>query len=89
MESTERAYYQALFHRDFAEARLLYRLIACTNHWSAERVQREGHKCGLYDEASECDPWAALPQDAPAEITETVETLETPVGAGLELVAAG
>jgi len=89
MQSTERAYYQALFHRNFAEARRLYRLIACTHHWSAERVQREGHKCGLYDEASECDPWEAIPQDITTETAETVQTLEIPVPDGIELVAAG
>ena len=58
MESTEREYYQALFRRDFAEARRLYRVLCCGDVWSADRVQRESHKCGIFDEASyDDDSW--------------------------------
>ena len=51
METTERDYYAALFRRDFGAAQRLYREIARTAHWPADRVVREAHKCGLYDAA--------------------------------------
>jgi hypothetical protein len=57
MESTEREYYQALFRRDFAAARRLYRVLCCADVWPADHVQREGHKCGIFDEASYDDSW--------------------------------
>ena len=52
METTmERAYYAALFRRDYGEAQRLYRDLARTQHWTADQVVREGHECGLYDAA--------------------------------------
>lgn len=53
--SEERAYYAALFHRDYTEAQRLYRELVCTDVWTADRVVREGHKCGLYDSADRDD----------------------------------
>lgn len=55
MQITERAYYAALFRRDFAEAQRLYRILACTDFWPADCLRREGHKCGIYDEADRTD----------------------------------
>jgi hypothetical protein len=55
METAVRAYYQALLRRDFLEAQRLYRLVALTDAWSAEALQRESHKCGIYDEADRID----------------------------------
>ena len=55
MESSERAYYTALFRRDFREAQRLYREVACTDAWTPDRVVREAHKCGLYDDADRDD----------------------------------
>jgi hypothetical protein len=55
MESTETAYYAALFRRNYAEAQRLYRELACTEYWTQERLVREGHKCGLYDAADRED----------------------------------
>lgn len=46
----EQDYYNSLFRRDFEEAKRLYRLIAVTKIWSNERLIKEGHKCGIYDE---------------------------------------
>ena len=51
MESAERAYYTALFRRDFREAQRLYREVVCSDAWTPDRVLREAHKCGLYDDA--------------------------------------
>ena len=51
MESSERAYYTALFRRDFREAQRLFREVSCTDAWTPDRMVREAHKCGLYDEA--------------------------------------
>ena len=51
MESAERAYYTALFRRDFREAQRLYREVVCSDVWTPDRVLREAHKCGLYDDA--------------------------------------
>ena len=51
MDSAERAYYTALFRRDFREAQRLYREVVCSDAWTADRVVREAHKCGLYDHA--------------------------------------
>jgi hypothetical protein len=59
MESAERAYYTALFRRDFREAQRLYREIVCSDAWTADRVVREAHKCGVYDEADRDDDYAA------------------------------
>jgi hypothetical protein len=53
MESTERAYYQALFRRDFGEARRLFRVLACSDHWTPDHLLYEGHKCGIFDEGDE------------------------------------
>ena len=51
MDSAERAYYSALFRRDFREAQRLYRELVCTDAWTPDRVVREAHKCGIYDDA--------------------------------------
>ena len=51
MESSERAYYTALFRRDFREAQRLFREVSCTDAWTPDRLVREAHKCGLYDQA--------------------------------------
>ena len=51
MQSAERAYYTALFRRDFREAQRLYREVVCSDAWTADRVVREAHKCGIYDDA--------------------------------------
>ena len=51
IESVERDYYAALFRRDYRQAQRLYWELARTPYWSADRVVREGHKCGLYDAA--------------------------------------
>jgi hypothetical protein len=83
MESTERAYYQALFRRDFGEAQRLYRELACTDVWSADRLVREGHKCGIYDEADRGDvvlvsaPTSVAAVDAPILVAfpDTTETV--------------
>ena len=55
MESAERAYYTALFRRDFREAQRLYREVVCSDAWTPDRVLREAHKCGLYDDADHDD----------------------------------
>ena len=55
MESAERAYYTALFRRDFREAQRLYREVVCSDAWTPDRVVREAHKCGLYDDADRDD----------------------------------
>lgn len=55
MESSERAYYTALFRRDFREAQRLFREVSCTDAWSPDRMVREAHKCGLYDLADHDD----------------------------------
>ncbi len=76
MESTEREYYQALFRRDFGEARRLFRVLAVSDWWEADHVQYEGQKCGVYDEGSYPDEW------------DVVEPAATVVMAGIELPAA-
>ena len=55
MESAERAYYTALFRRDFREAQRLYREVVCSDAWTPDRVVREAHKCGIYDDADHDD----------------------------------
>ena len=70
METIERAYYSALFRRDFREAQRLYRQVACSDSWTPDRLVREGHKCGLYDEADRDDFLDA----APVSITLVTET---------------
>ena len=64
MESTEREYYQALFRRDYAEARRLFRIVSASDHWAADHLQREGHKCGMFDEADGPDGWDVVEADA-------------------------
>ncbi len=70
METIERAYYSALFRRDFREAQRLYRQVACSDAWTPDRLVREGHKCGLYDEADRDD----LLDAAPVSITLGAES---------------
>ena len=55
MDNTERAYYAALFRRDFQEAQRLYRELVCGDLWTPDRVTREAHKCGLFDAADRDD----------------------------------
>ena len=56
MESTERAYYAALFRRNYREAQRLYRDLVCSDLWTPDRILREAHKCGVYDEADRDEP---------------------------------
>ena len=65
MDSAERAYYTALFQRDFREAQRLYRELCCSDAWTPDRVVREAHKCGLYDEADRDDEPIRLGSQAP------------------------
>src|SRR5687768_18558947 len=53
VETTEREYYAALFRRDYGAAQRLYRELARTPHWPADRVVREARKCRHYDAADE------------------------------------
>lgn len=75
MESTERAYYAALFRRDFKEAQRLYREVACGDLWSGDRVIREAHKCGIFDEADRDEPETAatVATVAPVTMAQAVE----------------
>ena len=73
MDSAERAYYTALFRRDFHEAKRLYREIVCTDTWTPDRVVREAHKCGLYDDADRDEE----PQLAPVTAIATLLPRET------------
>ena len=68
MDSAERAYYTALFRRDFHEAQRLYRELVCTDAWTPDRVVREAHKCGLYDHADH-------DEDAPVVRVTAIATL--------------
>ena len=70
MESAERAYYTALFQRDFREAQRLYREVSCSDAWTPDRVVREAHKCGLYDEADR--------DDEPIRLGSQVQPLPAP-----------
>ena len=65
IERVERDYYAALFRRDYGEAQRLYRELARTPYWSANRLVREAHKCGLYDAADR-------DEDAVVTVTVTV-----------------
>ena len=67
MDSTERAYYAALFRRDFREAQRLYRELVCGDLWTPDRVTREAHKCGLFDAADHDD-------DAPVGVITQLRT---------------
>ena len=82
MESTERAYYRALFRRDYRQAQRLYRILACTDLWSPDRLMREAHKCGIYDEASHDDADVV-------EVTEILQINRVLADVGMELVTAG
>ena len=78
-QSTERAYYQALFRRDFGEARRLYRVLACSDHWSPEHLQYEGHKCGIFDEGDQGaypNTWEVVRLDATTEASVRVGVAE-------------
>ncbi len=76
VERVERDYYAALFRRDYGEAQRLYRELARTHYWSADRVVREAHKCGLYD--------AADRDEAEERYGDYLDLVET----GAELLAA-
>ena len=52
---SEQSYYDALFQRDYREAKRLYRLLSISDTWKPDRVIREAHKCGIYDEADRDD----------------------------------
>jgi hypothetical protein len=69
MMSPERAYYSALFRRDFDEAQRLYRELVCTDAWTADRVVREAHKCGIYDAADRDEDEGAVSTVSVAVIT--------------------
>jgi hypothetical protein len=77
MENAERAYYTALFRRDFREAQRLYREVVCTDAWTPDRVVREAHKCGLYDDADRDDE----PQLAAVTAISTLLPRETRIAA--------
>lgn len=47
----ENRYYHALFTRNFELAKRIYRVPELQANWNAERLVKEGHKCGAYDEA--------------------------------------
>ncbi len=72
MESTEREYYAALFRRDYREAQRLYRVLSCTDTWSSDRVQREGHKCGVFDEADRYDDMEDELIEAPSRLPNLI-----------------
>ena len=68
MESAERAYYTALFRRDYREAQRLYRELVCTDAWTPDRVVREAHKCGIFDDADR-------DEDEPVDQATAIATL--------------
>ena len=68
MDSPERAYYTALFRRDYREAQRLYREVVCSDAWTPDRVVREAHKCGLYDDADRDEELSVVPVAAIATL---------------------
>ena len=51
MNALEQRYYDALFIGNKELAKRLYRVPEVQAGWSADRLVREAHKCGIYDEA--------------------------------------
>ena len=80
MESSERAYYSALFRRDFPAAQRLYRELVCSDAWTPDRVVREAHKCGLYDEADRDEDDVVVSTVSVAVVTE-LRPRGTPIAA--------